>query len=261
MRILNTVSCAAVAALGCISSALGADMLFPPAMREVGRSAIVEVGTGWYLRGDAGYVDYIAPKDRRDAILDQSFDTARLKKTWSAGGGFGYKFLNFFRADVTADYRFESEFRGTSSRTGYVSDSRRDWGEFETTTGLVNAYLDLGNWYGVTPYVGVGVGAAMNRLLEHRAQVTCLAITTGCPTIGDQSVLEFRDRTNIDLAWALMGGVAVDVGGGFKVDAGYRYVNLGEVKTHATGAGAPARTDDIEAHEVRLGFRYMIDQP
>jgi opacity protein-like surface antigen len=261
MRTLNTLSCAAIVALGWASSALGADMLFPPAMRDVRRLDVVEVGTGWYLRGDAGYVDYIALKDRRDAILDQSFDTARLKQTWSAGGGFGYKFLNFFRADVTADYRFESEFRGTSSRTGYVSDSRRDWGELETTTGLVNAYLDLGNWYGVTPYVGVGVGAAMNRLLEHRAQVTCITVTATCGTIGDQPAVGLRDRSKIDLAWALMGGIAVDVGGGFKVDAGYRYVNLGEIKTHATGAGAPTRTDDIEAHEVRVGLRYMIDQP
>ena len=106
--------------------------------------------------------------------------------------------------------------------------------------------------------MGVGVGAAMNRLLEHGAQVTCLTIA--CGPIGDQPVVEMPDRTTIDLAWALMGGVAVDVGGGFKVDVGYRYVNLGEVKTHATGAGAPTRTDDIEAHEVRLGFRYMIDQ-
>jgi opacity protein-like surface antigen len=260
MGSLKTLGFAGVVVAGCASSALAADMLFPPAMTEVGRAAIVEVGTGWYLRGDAGYVDYVAPKARRDAILNQSFDTSRLKETWSAGGGFGYKFLNWFRADVTVDYRAESEFTGVSSRTGYVSDSRRDWGEFETTSGLVNAYLDLGNWYGVTPYVGAGVGAAMNRLLEHRAQVTCITITATCGTIGDQPAVVLRDRSKIDLAWALMGGIAVDVGGGFKVDAGYRYVNLGEIKTHATGAGAPTRTDDIEAHEVRVGLRYMIDQ-
>ena len=260
MGTLKTLSFAGVVAAGCASSALGADMLFPPAIMEAGRAGIVELGTGWYLRGDAGYVDYVTPKARRDAILDQTFDTTRLKGTWSAGGGFGYKFLNLFRADVTADYRFESEFKGTSSRTGYVSDSRRDWGELETTTGLVNAYLDLGNWYGATPYVGVGVGATMNRLLEHRTQVTCIMTTTECGPIGDRPVLDMRDRTNIDLAWALMGGVAVDVGGGFKVDAGYRYINLGEVKTHGAGVGAPTRTDETEAHEVRLGFRYMIDQ-
>jgi opacity protein-like surface antigen len=257
MGILKTLSFAGVVAAGCASSALGADMLFPP-MRDAGRPGVVELGTGWYLRGDVGYVDYVTPKDRRDAILGETFDTTRLKQTWSAGGGFGYKFLNWLRADVTVDYRFESEFAGTSSRSGYASDARRDWGEFETTTGLANAYLDLGNWHGVTPYVGAGVGAALNHLLDHRAQVTCLA--AACGPLGDQPVLEVRGRTTFDLAWALMGGVAVDVGGGFKLDAGYRYVNLGEVKTHAAGAGAPTRTDDIEAHEVRLGFRYMIDE-
>jgi opacity protein-like surface antigen len=258
MRTSKTLSLAGIVAAGCASSALAADMLFPPPMISAGRPGIVELGTGWYLRGDAGYVDYVPLKDRRSAIPGETFDTTRLKETWSAGGGFGYKFLNWFRADVTVDYRFESDFEGTSSRTGYVSDSRRDWGQFESTTGLVNAYLDLGSWYGISPYVGAGVGASLNHLLDHQAQVTCL--TAACGLIGAQPVVQGRDRSDIDLAWALMGGVAVDVGGGFKIDVGYRYLNLGEVRTNAAGPAAPTRTEEIKAHEVRLGLRYMIDQ-
>ena len=112
MGTLKTLSLAGMIAAGCASSALGADMLFPPAVMEAGRPGVVELGTGWYLRGDVGYVDYVTPKDRRDAILDHTFDRTSLKQTWSAGGGFGYKFLNLLRADATVDYRFESEFWG-----------------------------------------------------------------------------------------------------------------------------------------------------
>jgi opacity protein-like surface antigen len=257
MRAVRTLSFAAVLATGFASSAIGADMLFPPAGIEGARPGIVELGTGWYLRGDVGYVDYLKPKDGRESIINEAFDKTRLEETWSAGGGFGYKFLNWFRADVTADHRFGSQFEGTSSRTGYVSDSRRDWGKLDSTTVLANAYIDLGTWYGVTPYLGAGVGVAVNQLQDYRTRVTCL--TLSCGALGDQGLVQVRSRQTTDLAWALMGGVAVDVGGGFQVDAGYRYVNLGEANIRFTGSDNATRSKDIEAHEVRLGLRYMID--
>jgi opacity protein-like surface antigen len=240
----------------CASPALAADMLFPPPMMESGRPGVVEIGTGWYIRGDVGYVDYEKPKDGRQSIINEAFDTTKLDDTWSAGGGFGYKF-GFLRADVTVDHRFGADFEGTSSLTGYVDDSQRDWGKLNSTTGLVNAYLDLGTWSGVTPYVGAGVGVASNHLNDYKIRVTCL--TDDCGPIGDQPVVGMKTRGTYDLAWALMGGVAVDLGGGLQVDAGYRYVNLGETRVRFAGSDTEIRSKDIEAHEVRLGLRYMID--
>lgn len=271
MGTLKTLSFAGVIAAGFASSAalvaspalfaspaLGADMLFPPAtMMEAGQPGIVELGTGWYLRGDGAYVDFVKPKDRGDAIVDAAFDRSALEATWSAGGGFGYKFLNWFRADVTVDHRFYADFEGRGSTAGFGIDSRRDVGRLESTTGLVNAYLDLGNWSGITPYVGAGVGAAMNRLSDYTVQTTCLS--AACGPLGSQTTVTTQERRTHDLAWAVMGGVAVDVGSGFKVDVGYRYVNLGEARVRLTGEDASTRAKDIEAHEVRLGLRYMID--
>jgi opacity protein-like surface antigen len=224
---------------------------------SAGRPGVVELGTGWYLRGDASYVDYVGRKDRGDAIVDQAFDRTTLDAGWAAGGGFGYKFLNFFRADVTVDHRFYADVEGRGSPVAFGTDSRLDRGRLESTTGLVNGYLDLGNWSGFTPYVGAGVGAAMNRLSEYTGEVTCLVAT--CGTIGAVSVSRLDERKTYSLAWALMGGVAVDVGGGFQVDVGYRYVNLGEARIRLAGSNTATRGDDIEAHEVRLGLRYMID--
>jgi opacity protein-like surface antigen len=242
-------------ALACASPALAADMLFPPGMVPGGRPGIVEIGTGWYLRGDVGYVDYdkINGSHRRDI----AFAEAEPERTWSAGGGFGYKFTSLLRADVTVDYRFESDFESVSSRTGFVADSRREWGKFDSTSILLNGYIDLGDWSGFTPYVGAGIGAAFNSLHEFSTQVTCL--TAACGPLGAQAIVALDSRRTTDLAWALMAGVAVELGGGFKLDAGYRYVNLGEAEMRFAPGAAAVRTEDQDAHELRVGLRYMVD--
>ncbi len=257
MGTFKALTFATVIAANCASSAFAADMLFPPPMMEAGRPGIVELGTGWYLRGDLGYVDYGKPKDGRNSIINEAFDRTKLDNSWSAGAGFGYKFLNWFRADVTVDHRFASNFEGTTSLSEYVSDSRRDWGTLDSTTALANVYFDVGTWSGVTPYAGAGVGVAMNHLQDYRTRVTCL--TDACGSVGDQPLVQVHPRRTYDLAWALMGGVAVDIGGGFQVDAGYRYVNLGEARIRSAASDTTTRSKDIEAHEVRLGLRYMID--
>jgi opacity protein-like surface antigen len=259
MGTLKSFSFAGVIALGFASSASAADMLFPPDMPGAARPGFVELGTGWYLRGDVGYVDYDQFRSDRDRAR-VAFAETLPERTWSAGGGFGYKFTNLLRADVTVDYRFGSDFESVSSLTGFVDDSRTEWGKFETTTALVNAYLDLGTWSGVTPYIGAGVGGALHRFHEFRTQVTCLTLACGA-ALGPQTAVLVRAHSRTELAWALMAGVAVDVAPGLKVDVGYRYANLGEAEMRLAPGATAVRTKDLEAHEVRVGLRYMIDQP
>jgi opacity protein-like surface antigen len=259
MGTLKSFSLAGVITLGLASSATAADMLFPPPMAGEARPGFVELGTGWYLRGDIGYVDYDKFGGDSDR-LPVAFAEALPERTWSAGGGFGYKFTSLFRADVTVDHRFGSDFKSISSLTGFVDDSRTEWGKFESTTALVNAYVDLGTWAGVTPYIGAGVGGALHRFHEFRTQVTCLTLACG-PTLGPQPTVSLRAHSRTDLAWALMAGVAVDVLPGLKVDVGYRYANLGEAEMRLVPGTSAVRTKELEAHEVRVGLRYMIDQP
>jgi opacity protein-like surface antigen len=44
-----------------------------------------------------------------------------------------------------------------------------------------------------------------------------------------------------------------------KVDLGYRYMHLGDARTRLEGVQAGIRTKDINAHEFRVGARYMIE--
>ena len=263
MGTVKALAAASLIAAGFAAPAMAADMLMPPLRGyQAVPPNVVEVGTGWYLRGDVGYTDYKEPRDTSFGTARTPFDSTKLDASWSAGGGFGYKFLSWLRADVTADYRFDSDFEANSAQAAF---SRRDRANFDSTSVLANGYLDLGTWYGVTPYVGAGAGVAFNKFKDYQIQVTCVTTACGGPTpgafvIGPQLARTLgEEELRTSFAWALMGGVAVDVGGGFQIDAGYRYVNLGEARSKPDATGAVTRAKEIDAHEVRLGFRYMID--
>src|SRR5688572_16959410 len=105
MRVVSTIAL-------CAAGAAQAADLLPPAPSLEG-SEIVELGTGWYLRGDIGYVDYVTPRDVGFGLPTVApLDGERIDKTVSLGGGIGYQFTNWLRADATVDYRFGAEFSG-----------------------------------------------------------------------------------------------------------------------------------------------------
>jgi opacity protein-like surface antigen len=56
-----------------------------------------------------------------------------------------------------------------------------------------------------------------------------------------------------------MAGAAVDLGSGFKLDLGYRFVRIGDAKTELDTAGFGFKLKPLDAHEARIGVRYMID--
>jgi opacity protein-like surface antigen len=130
---------------------------------------------------------------------------------------------------------------------------------------LANLYLDLGNWYGFTPYVGAGVGV---NVLYQRAQSQWYQ-GNGAPYAGVTWTDPFsnitfmanwdsqRQGTFLRVAYAFMGGVAYDIDNHWKVDLGYRFLNLGKIT--GQDANRVLISKDLTAHQVRLGFRYVID--
>lgn len=235
--------------------AAAADLgLPPPPVMEEG-PGLSELGTGWYLRGDLGYVRFDEPKEERFNILRPVLGEDRVEETFSAGFGIGYKFLSVFRADVTADYRFDHGLErhfyrrpdegGPLERVGI-----RTREGFESTTILANGYLDLGTWHGITPYIGGGLGYAQNRYFAHFRPLNIP---------GPKRYLNVPEHTANNLAWSLTGGAAVEIGHGFSVDVNYRYVNLGPAHSDIVRLNLAQAKDDLESHEARVGLRYMID--
>lgn len=67
-----------------------------------------------------------------------------------------------------------------------------------------------------------------------------------------------------NFAWALMAGGSYAIDENWSIDAGYRYLNVGNVysRSFSTGGANPSRKiryEDLQAHEFRVGARYTFN--
>lgn len=263
---------AAAVAVGANAGAHAADLL-PPPPPIIEAPPPPEPG-GWYLRGDVG-VGALQATDWRSSLEPNSFGLlpngpvwpvfASLGDTAFAGAGFGYQLNNWFRADVTGEYRIMSNYRAGMA---YVDMTRpAGWiGPFPGTFGadaysaqlgsavfMANGYVDLGTWYGVTPFVGAGVGLAAHNLNG------LVDTAVGVPGIGFAS-----DKHQTNFAWAVMGGLGFNVTPNLKLEVGYRYLDMGRITSNPILCSAAAacfrerHAFNVASHDVRVGFRYLL---
>ncbi len=165
---------AVLAALMAIPAARAADMPLPPPPPEPCCSA-------WYLRGDIGFSNqnvgslFNDVNSTYDSVItvDKGFDAAPFY-----GLGIGYAFNNWLRFDVTGEYRGSRELPwhaisvnlgGTVYPDNY-SGSKSEW------TFLTNAYVDLGTWNCITPFIGAGIGVSRNTISNFTDVSNCVAL-------------------------------------------------------------------------------------
>lgn len=268
---------AGIAALGLVASpvaVLAADLAVDYPAIEAPEPMALPAAGGWYLRGDIGYKAYSAPKGSMsnpayggdgtvgsspylsnglDQMIGESMGNAA-----DIGYGVGYKFNDYLRADLTLDYETPAQIRGSlwcedpapCGTTGQYLDSER--AKVAALTGLLNGYVDIGTYAGFTPYVGAGAGVSY--LMTSNVRSSNKDTTTGYNPSGDNTW---------NFAWALMAGVSYAFNQNLSLDLGYRYLNLGEARTgfvtDAHGEATRMKYDNIQAHEVRLGLRYMLN--
>ena len=207
------------------------------------------LGSGWYLRGDVGGLDQMVSRRSRDRGLDglSSLVNGKLDRAAIVGAGIGYQFSPWFRTDVTIDHRFEAAFRG--ARIGGSGAYALDRADFDATTFLVNAYVDLPFWNGITPYLGVGIGASRARFDGYESSV--VGPSGAIDMLGFFGAQRNASRLGLD------GRRRVRPHRQFKIDLGYRYSRLdGGDFDRST---APVRPRNIGAHEFRVGARYLFD--
>lgn len=228
----------------------------PPVIQEV------QYG-GWYIRGDVGYhksdfrgaeyITYGAINNCCGAAVpvpgSKAFDFGKLKGGFSVGGGVGYKVTQYFRTDLTLDYWAKSKFNGQTSDATTVSV---DTSNFSALLLLANAYVDLGTWNRITPYVGAGIGGA---------HVKWDDLNNSFPGVNDyhSGAKEWR------FAYALMAGASYCLTDKLDLDVGYRFshINGGKMFSYANssagGPGAgPGFDRGLNTHEVRGGLRYSF---
>jgi opacity protein-like surface antigen len=228
----------ALAALLFPGAAIAADM---PDIGFAPPPEVQEFGSNWYLRGDVGYVWHDNPSLAVGGVTEQDIAWGPYKlggvsfdDSWSAGFGFGVKATDWLRFDLTADYRSKSDFSGNTLGTTF-SGSADSW------ILLANAYLDLGTWSGITPYVGAGIGAA---------GVTPSGVNDGIVTADFDSQWAF--------AWGLMAGASIALSPNWAIDVGYRYVAIDDMDFR-DAADNQLQVRDQSSQEVRIGARYLID--
>lgn len=243
-----------------IGAANAADLAPGPALPEIPSGDASFFGSGWYLRGDLGYSQPQAPKGDYNGV---PFDHLSVGGSAVVGGGVGYKINNWLRADITGDYTFSGVAHAsyTIPNCCTVTDRTRIGG----WTILANAYLDLGTWSGITPYVGGGVGYAFTEASQTLNQ-PFLTTASGAlvpmidPNTGGPIINSLPTHTTGGFAWALEAGAAVAIAPSVQVDFNYRFLSIADARIAPDPGGVTARVKSIGAHQFRIGVRYMFDE-
>lgn len=171
----------------------------------------------WHLKGFIG-----AANPHVDEIFTEAFKFndfivyhEDIKSSPLFGVGIGYEFITWLRFDITGEYRGKSLFLAQDKYPGgngtfsvasnnadgtFLPGTNEYTADIESWIGLANAYLDLGTYHCVTPYIGGGVGFASISVLGLKDV-----------NVPNFSVFYATDHTETNFAWAVYAGLAYDV--------------------------------------------------
>jgi opacity protein-like surface antigen len=233
----------------------------------------VEDFGGWYLRGDIGFSNQSVGSIRNtNPALYANLLSFNETTAFDTGGtfqlGVGYQFNNWLRGDITGQYRGGSTFHGldlisfpNAGAVGFGSDVyNASKSEFLF---LANAYVDLGTWWGVTPFVGAGIGTARVAV----ANFTDQGINSLSGGGVGPGLVSAPTASQWNFAWALHTGLAYKVTPNMTIELGYSYVNLGDGVTGIDSAfdgssgGHVFKFNNITSQDLKLGIRWELDSP
>jgi opacity protein-like surface antigen len=234
MSRLKVFAVAGLAIVAPLGAARAADMSLPPLVQKA-PVFVEEYQSGWYLRGDLGY--RMNDLDGVSTVIGAVPSGNTIDDRFTVGGGAGYK-SGWFRADMTIDWAPRASF------TAVTPDYRM---KVEPLTILANLYLDLGTWYGITPYIGAGAGMSWNRTSDYFSNALLLPGIAGLK------------ETRWDFAWAAMGGLTYNLSPNLLVDLSYRYLNFGDAVTPIATNNNLLTIKDMSAQEFRVGLRYNLN--
>lgn len=247
-------------------SAFAADYDPPIVVDEAPEYQPVEIGSGWYLRGDLGYtINHLATNH----II--SGTASRSSSILSASVGGGYYFNDWLRVDGDLSFlntdRYADTFAATCAGTEYITVIDETTGfqvgggtiaatrdcegqnSFKNMQGtaLVNAYADLGTVAGFTPYLGAGIGLGISNYRIATGDRTCIPDSAVVSAGGFTTTTDFRctavpggatstdpvlypgsvdTKTELNVAYALNAGIAYQVSKNTQIDLGYRYTAM-----------------------------------
>jgi|APFEC2959095136_1045048.scaffolds.fasta_scaffold00689_4 opacity protein-like surface antigen len=252
------VSLAAILLGAIVAPSMAADFEEPPVIE-----APAPVYGGWYIRGHLGMSnqDFDGLESslyNNPAILEYGWhDEGGFGSAPIFGAGVGYKYNDYLRGDLTVEYRGKADFDALDYvRTAGGTTTNDFRGSKSELVFMANAYADVGTWYGLTPYLGAGIGTSYNTISHFRD----INIINGGGGYADKN-------STWNLAWALHAGVGIEATERMTVDLGYSFVSLGDAKTGTFRNDDPAfdipndgfKFNDLYSHDLKLGIRYALN--
>ncbi|MFD1745255.1 outer membrane beta-barrel protein [Rhizobium helianthi] len=254
-------------ALALLAGAAHSADLYQPQPEQVPLDApevtVQQSSSGWYLRGDVGYgfnklrgANFYQGNDPSQRV---DFASSGLRDAFTVGAGVGYQVNSYLRTDLTFDYLSKSKFTGSTVGGGAPFGAcvgpctSTDIANMKAYSLLANAYVDLGTYGYVTPYVGAGLGGTYVKWDKLR-NTSCADDGSGC-----DDTVEHGGKGSWRFTYALMAGATIDVTCNIKADVGYRYRRIegGDMFGWAQNGG-PGFDKGINVHEARVGARYLF---
>lgn len=251
------------------AGAFAADILEPI---PVVATPVPDDYSGWYIRGDVGYV-FSSSTDGHYRAYDTNFgrytdefhySDIDFGDTYSLGGGVGYRWAEHFRTDLTVDYYDLDDIKGSSDCSysfGLGNCRYNDSSSADVWTAMANAYVDLPYFGPITPYFGAGIGAAYVDYGSLNNEIC----TPDCGVSGNY-VGTHEGYDDWRFATALMAGASIDLTHSLALDVGYRYTHVygGDAFSFDEGdralgaAGVQLKDNGFDIHTVRAGLRYSF---
>ncbi len=272
----RSIILATALAMAPVAAANAADLgLPPPPPLEYPQPCIGCTGPV-YLKGFIGAANPNVGSINTELFQFNDFEVSHedIKSTPFFGVGIGYEFNTWLRFDVTGEYRGKSLFIAQDRYPGgngtfnvnsnaaaitagtpgaFLPGTNEYTADIESWVGLANAYIDLGTYMCITPYIGGGVGLASVSVLGLK--------DVNVPNLG---VAYATDHTETNFAWAVYGGLAYDVNPSVTLDLAYRYTDLGDARSGTVTAYDNSSSysgvdiEDITSHDVMLGVRWKL---
>jgi len=290
MKLISRIASALFAILLPLTPALAADYDPPIYVDQAPDYKPVEVGSGWYLRGDVGYA-FNKPYDFSQTPSGVVTDISAL----SGSVGMGYHFNDYLRGELNVGLlptsKFDNQFVTTcpGNQTTTVTDNLSgnvisqvtgpstracdgsDYTRNKAYDVMASAYVDLGTYVGFTPYLGGGLGVAYSTYKLAQGAKNCQPDTVSTVGGGSTTTTSFTcynssvyngtvtSEKQFSLAYMLGAGFAYQVTQNVAIDLGYQYVSLPSAKfATIDSTGTPSIHKGIDYHQVKVGLRYDL---
>ena len=158
----------------------------------------------------------------------------------------GYDFSKKLNIPVRAELEYAAFTKAEAEKEAW-GDKYKQSNNIQTL--FVNVYYDINTGTRFIPYIGAGLGAGFIR-------------TKGYIDWGAGAIETTGSKTVTNFAWNIGLGLGYEITKNIALDVGYRFADLGKVKTNwydwGYGQGFEFNTKRIYQHQFSLGARFTF---